>query len=161
MSGFPYETRSSWSWPENIAAASAVAEEDTPLPRAFAHEEPEEVKEEEAPASPFQANESTAPKPTRHYAPRTCRICFEIVHPSFEPMEGAPSIFNPAPRVQYISEDPKSGRLIRPCHCKGSGRYVHEGCLQEWRHADKRYGRRKCVSQASSGNVRMSYEDPC
>lgn len=26
--------------------------------------------------------------------------------------------------------------------CKGSSKYVHEGCLQAWRHADPSYGRR-------------------
>ncbi|KAJ6122639.1 Zinc finger RING-CH-type [Penicillium capsulatum] len=46
------------------------------------------------------------------------------------------------PRVVYVSEDPELGRLLRPCKCKGSSRYVHEGCLQTWRHADPRYGRR-------------------
>jgi len=51
-------------------------------------------------------------------------------------------MFNPTPSVQYISQDPASGRLIRPCKCKGSQRYVHEGCLQAWRHADPSYGRR-------------------
>lgn len=36
----------------------------------------------------------------------------------------------------------ENGRLIRPCLCKGSAKYVHEGCLQAWRHADPSYGRR-------------------
>jgi len=35
--------------------------------------------------------------------------------------------------VRYVSEDPELGRLISPCLCKGSQRYVHEGCLQAWR----------------------------
>lgn len=51
-------------------------------------------------------------------------------------------MLNPKPTVSYISSDPAAGRLIRPCKCKGSSRYVHEGCLQAWRHADKRYSRR-------------------
>ncbi|RPB08313.1 hypothetical protein P167DRAFT_473901, partial [Morchella conica CCBAS932] len=29
--------------------------------------------------------------------------------------------------------DPELGRLISPCTCKGSSRYVHQGCLQQWR----------------------------
>ncbi|KAI9793028.1 MAG: hypothetical protein M1833_000849 [Piccolia ochrophora] len=53
-----------------------------------------------------------------------------------------PGIFNSGPSVTYESNDPASGKLIRPCKCKGSSRYVHEGCLQTWRHADPAYGRR-------------------
>ncbi|KAJ6161060.1 Zinc finger RING-CH-type [Penicillium chermesinum] len=53
-----------------------------------------------------------------------------------------PSEFLQKARVVYESEDPDSGRLLRPCKCKGSSRYVHEGCLQTWRHADPRYGAR-------------------
>lgn len=37
------------------------------------------------------------------------------------------------PRVRYISENPEDGRLISPCRCKGSQKYVHEGCLRAWR----------------------------
>jgi hypothetical protein len=37
--------------------------------------------------------------------------------------------------VRYVSEDPSLGRLISPCRCKGSQRYVHAGCLQAWRQA--------------------------
>ncbi|KAJ5126358.1 Zinc finger RING-CH-type [Penicillium atrosanguineum] len=69
------------------------------------------------------------------YPPRVCRICLESVLPTFQPSE-----FLQKPRVVYESED--SGRLLRPCQCKGSSRYVHESCLQTWRHADPRYGAR-------------------
>ena len=86
---------------------------------------------------------NSQPKREKHYGPRTCRICLEVIQPSFEmSAEGIMSGVLPQPRVQYISEDPSSGRLIRPCKCKGSQSYVHEGCLQEWRHADPGYGRR-------------------
>lgn len=78
-----------------------------------------------------------------HYPSRTCRICLEEIFPTFEPAsEGMTAMFNPRPKVTYISSDPASGRLIRPCKCRGSQQYVHEGCLQEWRHADPSYGRR-------------------
>jgi hypothetical protein len=46
-----------------------------------------------------------------------------------------PNIFRPKPRVRYVSDDPALGRLISPCKCKGSQKYVHEGCLQAWRQA--------------------------
>ncbi|KAJ5263850.1 Zinc finger RING-CH-type [Penicillium angulare] len=70
----------------------------------------------------------------RSYSPRTCRICLETVLPTFQPSE-----FLQRPRVVYESEDPELGRLLRPCKCKGSSRYVHEGCLQAWRHSDPKY----------------------
>ncbi|KAK7515101.1 uncharacterized protein IWZ02DRAFT_506967 [Phyllosticta citriasiana] len=77
----------------------------------------------------------------RHYKPRTCRICLETVLPTFHPIaESLPGLFqSAAPKVTYESEE---GRLISPCECKGSSRYVHDGCLQNWRHADPSYGRR-------------------
>ncbi|KAL1884329.1 hypothetical protein VTK73DRAFT_23 [Phialemonium thermophilum] len=71
----------------------------------------------------------------RHYKPRTCRICLEVVQPTTETSEpGIGSrMFGSKPRVTYISEDPELGRLLSPCRCKGSQKYVHEGCLQAWR----------------------------
>lgn len=73
----------------------------------------------------------------RSYPPRVCRICLETVFPTFQPSE-----FLQRPRVVYESEDPDAGRLLRPCKCKGSSRYVHEGCLQAWRHSDPGYATR-------------------
>jgi hypothetical protein len=86
---------------------------------------------------------SELPESRAHYPSRQCRICLEEVEPSFEPVEeGITAFLNPKPKVEYISSDPESGRLIRPCKCRGSQQYVHEGCLQEWRHADPQYGQR-------------------
>ncbi|TGO40495.1 hypothetical protein BHYA_0036g00280 [Botrytis hyacinthi] len=79
------------------------------------------------------------PEPTRrrYYPSRLCRICLETVEPTFEnPTEGIASMLNPTPRVTYKSEDPELGRLMRPCKCKGSQRYVHEGCLTAWRYTN-------------------------
>lgn len=56
---------------------------------------------------------------------RTCRICYETVHPSIDAASGA-SI--------YKSSDPADGLLIRPCKCSGSQKYIHEACLQSYRH---------------------------
>ncbi|KAI9930207.1 hypothetical protein ASPWEDRAFT_35499 [Aspergillus wentii DTO 134E9] len=79
----------------------------------------------------------------RHYPPRVCRICLETVLPTFRPpSENLPEFLQSRPRVVYESSDPESGRLLRPCMCKGSSRFVHEGCLQTWRHADPAYGKR-------------------
>jgi len=76
----------------------------------------------------------------RYWPPRQCRICLETVQPTFHTAsEHLPGIFQTAPSVTYESEE---GRLLRPCKCKGSSKYVHEGCLQAWRHSDPSYGRR-------------------
>ncbi|CAI7649579.1 unnamed protein product [Penicillium manginii] len=94
------------------------------------HPQPEPEPEPELKPEP-------EPEPQHNYPPRVCRICLETVLPTLQPSE-----FLQRPRVVYLSEDPELGRLLRPCKCKGSSRYVHEGCLQTWRHADPRYGRR-------------------
>ncbi|KAF1945172.1 RING finger domain-containing protein [Clathrospora elynae] len=74
-----------------------------------------------------------------HWPPRQCRICLETVQPTFNvPSQSLPS-FLQSSNVVYEDE---SGRLIRPCLCKGSSKHVHEACLQAWRHADPSYGRR-------------------
>lgn len=74
-----------------------------------------------------------------HWPPRQCRICLETVQPTFNvPSQNLPG-FLQSSNVVYEDD---SGRLIRPCLCKGSSKYVHEGCLQAWRHADPSYGRR-------------------
>lgn len=75
------------------------------------------------------------PKTHRRYKPRTCRICFEDVLPTFEGPGLSTKYLGTEPRVRYISEDPELGRLMRPCKCKGSQQYVHEGCLRAWRRA--------------------------
>lgn len=83
-----------------------------------------------APAADSPADD---PKPRRRYKPRTCRICLEVVPPTFEDAgDGPAAFFRRSPRVRYICEDPDD-RLISPCRCKGSQKYVHEGCLQAWR----------------------------
>ncbi|KAJ5540535.1 Zinc finger RING-CH-type [Penicillium frequentans] len=86
------------------------------------------------------SNESDSPglgTSEQSYSPRVCRICLETVWPTVQPSE-----FLQRPRLVYESSDPESGRLLRPCKCKGSSRYVHEGCLQSWRHANPGYGTR-------------------
>ena len=129
---------STWSWPREFA--TPPSHEEVPIPGSFAHEDVE--KHEGVPAENTNGANAT-PKPQRYYPPRTCRICLEVVLPSFElAPDGVSSMFNPTPTVSYTSSDPALGRLIRPCKCSGSSRYVHEGCLQAWRHADPAYGRR-------------------
>ena len=131
-----------WSWPEEPDDAGDIARM-AEVPGAFTQDEvpegatlkPEQGRQSNS--SRARASE-TAPGSAKTYSPRTCRICLEVVQPTFEtaPEEGLHSRLHPTPRVSYISEDPESGRLIRPCHCKGSQKYVHEGCLQTWRYSD-------------------------
>jgi uncharacterized membrane protein YidH (DUF202 family) len=113
-----------WSW-ANLPTGEATKEEDEGSEHAHG-EEADHVEEEEIPW-----------RPQKHYPTRTCRICLEEVLPTFDiPTGGMPSILQPTPRVKYISEDPESGRLLRPCKCRGSQKYVHEGCLNAWRRSN-------------------------
>lgn len=113
-------------------------EAEPPLPDYLKREDPHWSNEEfPSDEEPPPETTRTAPEPQRHYPPRTCRICLEKIFPTYEtPQEGISATFYPAPSVSYISSDPQAGRLIRPCKCKGSSRYVHEGCLQAWRYTD-------------------------
>lgn len=135
----------SWSWPTDVPS------QDTNGPG---------VRERIIPGT-FPANESTYPprdipsstdaqsaprptsKPGKHWPMRTCRICFEQVQPTFEPLsEHLPASLQGMQRPTYLSDDPELGRLICPCKCKGSSKYVHEGCLQQWRHSNPAYSKR-------------------
>jgi len=74
-----------------------------------------------------------------HWSPRQCRICLETVQPTFNlPSQNLPGFL----QSSHVIYEDENGRLIRPCNCKGSSKYVHEACLQAWRHADPSYGRR-------------------
>ncbi|WEW57047.1 hypothetical protein PRK78_002506 [Emydomyces testavorans] len=118
----------SWRWPEEQAT--------NPGPASSSSETP--VNTGDQPDA-----DDTPPRSTKTYPSRMCRICLEIVPPTYHPVsENLPSFLQSGSRVTYESEDPSLGRLIRPCKCKGSSRYVHEGCLSQWRHADPGYGRR-------------------
>jgi hypothetical protein len=87
------------------------------------------------------ANGQPKPSRERHWRPRTCRICLEVVPPTYNPpSENLPGFMQSGPSVTYETED--GGRLLRPCHCKGTSKYVHEGCLQAWRHSNPDYARR-------------------
>lgn len=138
----PRQMPAAWSWPEDILNADNY----NPTATNEARSPPGTFAEEEAEPQPGSRSETQTEDtgPTfrqRHYPARTCRICLEEVQPTYEPLTGGiPSILHPTPKVKYISPD--LGRLIRPCKCRGSQKYVHEGCLQAWRHADPAYGRR-------------------
>ena len=110
--------------------------------------QPSSTQPSPSPPPPQPSGTSTADAPSAdqgtgsrrtHWPPRQCRICLETVQPTFNvPSQHLPG-FLQSSNVVYEDE---SGRLIRPCLCKGSSRYVHEACLQAWRHADPSHGRR-------------------
>ena len=135
MASSAFNPRPTWEWPDLPGEA--------PHSRNSAFESPPKSGPSPTTDSTSRAETHQKYKPTRHYPPRTCRICLETVLPTYEPAPGnLASILSPSPSVSYVSSDPAAGRLIRPCKCKGSSRYVHEGCLQSWRHADPAYGKR-------------------
>lgn len=145
MSANAFTSGASWSWPKEEQTSITVAEPSS------SHTSGEWITDEEEDLPPQEPNQppqetslpQTPPRRQKHYPPRTCRICLEVVPPAYEtPPGGLSGMLSPAPQVIYTSQDPESGRLIRPCKCKGSQKYVHEGCLQAWRHADPAYGRR-------------------
>lgn len=69
----------------------------------------------------------THPIALQQQTPRTCRICFESVFPE---------VYKKTGQIIYGGETSEEGRLIRPCGCKGSQRYVHELCLKLYRHSN-------------------------
>lgn len=115
-----------WSWPKEMDGQGSPGSADhQPRPTPTS-----------GPNMPRQrAGTQPGPQRQKHYKPRTCRICLEVVPPTTEIEESSTGLFSPKVRVRYISEDPESGRLISPCKCKGTQKYVHEGCLQAWRRA--------------------------
>lgn len=131
MEAPPYASGSSWSWSKE---ADALNQTSTP-PGAFAFDEDDNLHTEEPHFTKNnRTEEPNQEQKQKHYPSRTCRICLEVVQPTYETgPEGIVGMLSPAPKIQYISESPESGRLIRPCKCKGSQRYVHEGCLLAWR----------------------------
>jgi len=124
----PQTSPGSWEWPDEFNS----------------------VRESQTKSEPEHSNEQSHTNPSqpqnrqnrqRYYKPRTCRICLETVLPTYHPpSENLPSFMQGIPSVTY--ESPDNGRLLRPCKCKGTSKYVHEGCLQAWRHADPGYGKR-------------------
>ncbi|PSK60320.1 hypothetical protein B9Z65_470 [Elsinoe australis] len=138
-----------WNWPENLPGRFNSADDDEHVQTAREERDSPKPESRDAGATP-----AGTPKPTpttssndqepqqpqgrrrrTHYGPRTCRICLEVVLPKTEmPSENLPGFLQGQSNVEYVSED--GGRLIRPCLCKGSQKYVHEGCLSLWRLQD-------------------------
>ncbi|KAK1983186.1 hypothetical protein LZ30DRAFT_588947 [Colletotrichum cereale] len=123
-----------WNWPSDLPDGpdhSQAAEAETPhFSQHGTHNQDEKQNQHQEQPQP------EAPPKQRYHGPRLCRICFEVVHPTFEEPTVTGGFMGRPLRPIYKSEDPESGRLISPCKCKGSQRYVHEGCLRAWRYAD-------------------------
>ena len=138
VSGF--NDTAGWSWPEDLRQRTAPSDDQAGGSPSSAREPKDEPSQDDNAPPSDEPEPEPEPEP-KHYKLRTCRICLETVLPTYEPPSvNLPTYLQGAPKVTYVSED--GGRLIRPCRCKGSQRYVHEGCLQEWRHADPSYGAR-------------------
>lgn len=132
----PTASQPQWSWPTDLPSSRrwrnpSLSPE---LSSDSAHSEyAESGTEEQAPPPAPEHGQGQGRERERRYPARTCRICLEVVHPTVEDTGG---VFGGGrPRARYVSEDAELGRLMSPCKCKGSQRYVHEGCLQAWRQA--------------------------
>ncbi|TGJ83135.1 hypothetical protein E0Z10_g5607 [Xylaria hypoxylon] len=114
---------SSWSWenipptPESPANASTNPQH-TSTP-------PDGTEQPRQRTSPPETNAEGEPRHSRK-----CRICLDWVPPTYEDVGVLGGMRNRRQRRQYISED--GDRLISPCLCKGSIKYMHEGCLKLW-----------------------------
>ncbi|KAF1978027.1 hypothetical protein BU23DRAFT_577525 [Bimuria novae-zelandiae CBS 107.79] len=129
-----YEHVPGWYWPDDVPGDGTLEGPSSARQRA----PPRTSSTTDGPMPKAEPSGNT-PK-QRHWRPRQCRICLDTVNPTFDvPSENLPSFLQSTGNVKYEDEN---GRLIRPCMCKGSAKYVHEGCLQAWRHADPSYGRR-------------------
>ena len=134
-----------WHWAEDAYATSSQrdAEYHLNIPGGFYEDSSPQAPEPSNTSNTDKNSQQRKQKPKKSWPPRTCRICLEVVLPTYLPPSSAvPGILQSNPSVTYVSEDPDTGRLIRPCKCKGSSKYVHEGCLQSWRHADPEYAKR-------------------
>ncbi|KAH7090457.1 hypothetical protein FB567DRAFT_292045 [Paraphoma chrysanthemicola] len=129
-----FQAPGSWNWPDDLPKSESSREESSTT----------SSSPPQHPSGTSSARESTPPRAEprsgrTHWPPRQCRICLETVQPTFNAASDSLPGFLQSPGVVYQDEN---GRLIRPCMCKGSSKYVHDACLQAWRHADPSYGRR-------------------
>ena len=87
-------------------------------------------------ADPGAANDRAQSPPSWNIPVRECRYCGDEVKGAVM----AKSQVNPFAmqkwQLQYTDDDPQKGKLLRPCKCKGTMRYVHEGCLNAWASSD-------------------------
>ena len=140
-----YTTGANWSFPDDLPGGWVeVEKEEDATTQRHAEEETrhDSHQQQQRPPSPNQPNthqqQHHGGRRRPHYPPRQCRICLDIVPPTFHPQDqtSLPTALQPPPRVTYESPPQEGGRLLRPCKCKGSQKYVHEECLSAWRLQD-------------------------
>ncbi|KAF2463458.1 uncharacterized protein BDR25DRAFT_319978 [Lindgomyces ingoldianus] len=128
-----FQAMPGWYWPDDVPKETSDEAQNS-------SQDPPPSPTSSTTGETPQARQGTQSSRRRYWPPRQCRICLETVQPTYNvPSENLPGFFQSTPNVTY--ED-QGGRLIRPCLCKGSAKFVHENCLQSWRHADPSYGRR-------------------
>jgi hypothetical protein len=127
-----YQAPGSWNWPDNFDEPAQD------IPSTSSSSSQEQPPGNSSTGDSTRAGSGTRPGRT-HWPPRQCRICLETVLPTFNAASESLPAFLQSSNVVYTDE---TGRLIRPCMCKGSSKYVHDACLQAWRHADPGYARR-------------------
>ncbi|KAF4464498.1 RING finger domain [Fusarium albosuccineum] len=125
------DTHPTWDWSSvgDSSAAQQTQPERQPEP---------ETSQSTSPRQPDATPraEPRASSRNKHYGPRTCRICLDTEEPRFPTATTTFGIPTSSSRPTYASDDPELGRLLSPCKCKGSQKYVHEGCLSAWRLAN-------------------------
>ncbi|GAA5954970.1 hypothetical protein JCM8115_005583 [Rhodotorula mucilaginosa] len=73
-----------------------------------------------------------------------------------EPVTGGDSDDDRTCRICFASGDDEDGRLIAPCRCSGTARYVHQGCLRSWREADRKNSFYRCTQCGEKYRFRSS-----
>jgi hypothetical protein len=129
-----FQTPGSWTWPDDLPKSEPAQAEPSTSSSSSSSQQPPNTSD-----SRDTRTGSGARSKRTHWPPRQCRICLETVQPTFNAASESLPGFLQSPNVVYEDD---GGRLIRPCMCKGSSKYVHDACLQAWRHADPGYARR-------------------
>ncbi|KND92489.1 E3 ubiquitin-protein ligase MARCH4 [Tolypocladium ophioglossoides CBS 100239] len=145
------DTQPTWSWNPAIERDPAPSTSNNLGTESTGSQEPDHHTTEETRAPPRT-------NPTgRRYGPRTCRICLDTEQPKYP--TGITSTFgisSASSRPTYDSDDPELGRLLSPCKCKGSQKYVHEGCLNSWRRANPMAARNYWQCPTCKFNYRLA-----
>lgn len=130
-----FSTGAQWGFPDDLPGGWVKVDND---------DADEQLKREagaQPPPPPKPQQQQKQQKRRTHYPARQCRICLETILPTFHNTDTTtsvplPGVFQSTPRVTYESPFGDGGRLLRPCRCKGSQKYVHEECLSAWRFQD-------------------------